>query len=88
MVARALHCRLEAMVKVAKTIRKYLWGILNAFIFKVSTGPAERINSRIKIIKVRCRGFQNTKRLANAIYFYLGGLDLYPEGSQKQIAHS
>jgi len=32
------------------------------------------------MIKVRSRGFRNKERFANAIYFHLGGLDLYPEG--------
>ncbi len=36
------------------------------------------MNSRIKTIKVRARGFRNHERLKNAIYFYLGGLNLYP----------
>ncbi len=62
-----------------KTIKKHLWGILNAVILKVSNGLAEGLNSRIKMIKVRSRGFRNKERFANAIYFYLGGLDLYPE---------
>ncbi|MYE62216.1 MAG: transposase, partial [Rhodothermaceae bacterium] len=46
------------------------------------------MNSRIKMVKVRARGFRNKQRFANAIYFYLGGLDLYPVGFQKQLAHS
>jgi transposase len=33
-----------------------------------------------KTIKIRSRGFRNKERFANAIYFYLGGLDLYPAG--------
>ena len=66
--------------EVAKTIKDHLWGILNAIVLKVSNGPAEGLNSRIKMIKVRSRGFRNKERFANAIYFHLGGLDLYPEG--------
>ncbi len=58
-------------------------GILNAIVLKVSNGPAEGINSQIKTIKVRSRGFRNKKRFANAIYFHLGGLNLYPEGVVK-----
>ncbi len=38
--------------------------------------------------KVRARGFRNKQRFAHAIYFYLGGLDLYPEDLQKQATHS
>jgi len=75
----AMRCRLEPMKKVAKTIKEHLWGILNAIELKVSNGPAESINSRIKMIKVRSRGFRNKLRFANAIYFHLGGLDLHPQ---------
>ena len=66
----AVRCRLEPMKKVAKTIKKHLWGILNAIVLKVSNGPAEGINSRIKAIKVRSHGFRNKERFANAIYFH------------------
>jgi transposase len=76
----AMRSRLEPVKKVARTIKEHLWGILNAVILKVSNGPAEGINSRIKSIKVRSRGFRSKERFANAIYFHLGGLQLYPEG--------
>jgi transposase len=76
----ALRSRLDPIKEVAKTIKAHLWGILNAIVLKVSNGPAEGLNSRIKMIKVRSRGFRNKARFANAIYFHLGGLDLYPEG--------
>lgn len=61
-------------------IRKHLWGIVNAIILRATNGPAEGINSRIKTVKVRSRGFRNRERFANAILFHLGGLDLYPDG--------
>jgi len=76
----AVRSRLNPIKEVAKTIREHLWGILNAIVLKVSNGPAEGLNSRIKMIKVRSRGFRNKERFANAIYFHLGGLNLYPEG--------
>jgi transposase len=76
----AMRSRLEPVKKVAKTIKAHLWGILNAVVLKVSNGPAEGLNSRIKMLKVRSRGFRNKERFANAIYFHLGGLQLYPEG--------
>ncbi len=76
----AVRSRLDPIKKVARTIKEHLWGILNAVVLKVSNGPAESLNSRIKMIKVRSRGFRNKKRFANAIYFHLGGLNLYPEG--------
>jgi transposase len=76
----AVRSRLDPIKEVAKTIKEHLWGILNAVVLKVSNGPAEGLNSRIKMIKVRSRGFRNKERFANAIYFHFGGLDLYPEG--------
>ncbi len=79
----AVRSRLEPIKKVAKMIKSHLWGILNAIILKVSNGPAEGINSRIKMIKVRSRGFRNKQRFANAIYFHLGGLQLYPDGVKR-----
>ena len=76
----AYRCRLGPIKKVAKTIKEHLWGILNAILLKANNGASESINSRIKTIKIRSRGFRNKARYKNAIYFHLGGLDLYPEG--------
>ncbi len=76
--------RLEPMKKVAKTIRSHLWGMINAVVLDVSNGPAESI----KMIKIRARGFRNPERLKNAIYFYLDGLDVYPEGAKNRPTHS
>ncbi|WP_330178253.1 transposase [Candidatus Vondammii sp. HM_W22] len=53
---------------------------MNAVVLEVSNGPAEGLNSRIKMIKVHSRGFRNKERFANVIYFHLGGLIFYPEG--------
>lgn len=75
----AFRCRLDPVRAVAKTIKEHLWGIINAIILKVNNGASESINSRIKTIKIRSRGFRNKSRYRNAIYFHLGGLELYPE---------
>ena len=64
-----------------QTIKTHLWGILNAIVLKVSNGGTESINGRIQLIKARSRGFRNKARFRNAIYFYLGGLDLYPDAA-------
>ena len=74
------RCRLDPVVKAARMVHEHLWGIVNAVISGATNGPAEGINSRIKTIKARSRGFRNQERFANAIYFHLGGLDLYPDG--------
>ena len=40
--------RLTAMVKLARTIRKHLWGIINAIVLSASNGKSESMNSRIQ----------------------------------------
>lgn len=82
----AVRSRLAPVKKVAATIKKHLWSIINAVVLKVHNGHAESINSRIQRIKAQARGFRNRERFRNAIYFHLGGLDLYP--AQVRKAHS
>jgi len=78
--AWAIRSRLGPVKKVARTIKKHLWGILNAILLQASNGASESMNSRIQGLKSRSRGFRNKKRSIQAIYFHFGGLDLYPEG--------
>lgn len=78
----ALRCRLEPMRKVAETVRKYLWGILNAIIARATNALGEGMNSRIQALKRMACGYRNRQRFRNAIYFHLGGLDLYPEAAR------
>lgn len=76
----AIRSRLDPIKKVAKMIKKYLWGIINAIVLNASNGHAESTNSKIKMIKVKSRGFRCKERFKTAIYFHLGGLNLYPDG--------
>ncbi|MEM1227157.1 MAG: transposase [Planctomycetota bacterium] len=39
---------------------------------------AEGVNSKIMSIKRRVGGFRNVENFKTAIFFYCGGLDLYP----------
>lgn len=72
--------RLAPMKKVAATLKNHLWGIVNAVVLRADNSHAESINSRIKTVKTRARGFRNKQRFRDAIYFHLGGLQLYPAG--------
>jgi len=83
-LAWAVRSRLEPVKKVAATIKDHLWGIINAVVLKADNGGAESINSLIKMIKVRSRGFRNKQRFRNAIYFHPGRLDFYPIGIKQQ----
>src|SRR5690349_591632 len=78
-IAWALRSRLEPMKYAARTIRGYLWGIVNAIVLKVTNAGAESLNAKIQWIKNQACGFRNRERFRNAIYFHLGGLDLYPK---------
>lgn len=79
-LAWALRCRLAPMRKAAESIRKYLWGILNAITLSVTNARAEGLNAKIQQIKRMACGYRNRERFRHAIYFHLGGLDLYPAG--------
>jgi transposase len=72
------HCRIPEMIKAGKTIRNYLWGILNAIRLKVSNGMTEAKNNSIQRIKKMACGFRNRDRFRTAILFHLGNLDLSP----------
>jgi transposase len=65
----AVRCRLDPMKKVARTIKAHLRGIINAVVLKVDNGGAESINSRIKMIKVRSRGFRSKSRFRHRFLF-------------------
>lgn len=75
----ALRSQIEPIVRVAKMIRYHLVGILNADLLGVTNATAEGVNSKIQQIKRRACGFRNRERFRRAIYFHLGGLDLYPD---------
>jgi transposase len=64
----ATRSRLRPMKTVAKSIKEKLWEIINAIVKK-------RTNAKLKIIKVRAKGFRSDSRFKTAIMFYLGGLD-------------
>jgi len=74
-----MRSKLEPVKKVARMLRDHLWGIINAVILNVNNARAENINAKIQKIKARACGFRNRDRFRDAIYFHLGGLDLYPE---------
>ena len=61
----------------------HLEGILTAVVTGASNARAEGFNTMIQKIKRDARGFRNKERFKAAIYFHLGGLDLYPEAVRK-----
>lgn len=71
--------KLAPMKKLALTLKRYLWGILNAIVHGVTNATSEAINGRIQWIKKSACGFRNRARFREAILFHLGGLDLMPK---------
>ena len=76
--SRAVRSQIKLVVALAKTIKEKLWGILNAIELNANNGKAESINSKIKMIKGKARGFRNSERFKTSIMFHCGGLELYP----------
>ncbi len=82
----AIRSRLEPVKRVARMIKKQWEGVINAATTDVTNARAEAINSRIQWVKRMACGYRNRENFRNAIYFHLGGLDLYPEALKS--AHS
>ncbi len=72
MASMTIRARLTRMVEA------HLEGIINAVVLKATNALAESINGRIQNVKRMAHGFRNIERFQRAIYFHLGGLDLYP----------
>jgi transposase len=75
----AIRSRLEPIKAVARMIKRHLDGVVSAVVTGVTNAAAEGINATIQKLKANARGYRNRERFRNAIYFHLGGLDLYPE---------
>jgi transposase len=71
-------CRLPEMIQVGKTVRNYLWGILNAIRLGATNGAVEATNGCIQRIKRMAYGFRNKERFKTAILFHLGNLNMDP----------
>jgi len=75
----AIRSRLEPIKRVARMIKRHWEGVINAATTNVTNARAESLNSRIQWVKRMACGFRNRENFRNAIYFHVGGLDLYPE---------
>jgi transposase len=75
----AIRSQLEPMTRVARMLKRHWPNIRTFFTQRITNAGAESMNSKIQKLKVLARGFRNRERFRHAIYFHLGGLDLYPE---------
>ena len=74
----AIRSRLEPICKVARMIKRHWDGVMNAVTSNTTNAKAESLNAKIQWIKHKACGYRNRDRFRTAIYFHLGGLDLYP----------
>ncbi len=77
--------RLAPIVRAGRTVRRHFDGVMDAILSGITNATAEAINSRIQWLKKQAAGFRSRERFRQAIYFHLGGLDLYPDEAR---AHS
>jgi transposase len=77
--AWAIRSQLEPIKRLARMLRGHWPNVQTYFTHRVTNAGAESMNSKIQKIKILARGFRNRERFRMAIYFHLGGLDLYPD---------
>jgi transposase len=67
------------MKKVARTIKDRLTNAVSYRTHGITNAVAEGMNSKIMATKRRVGGYRNRDNFKTAIFFYCGGLDLYPQ---------
>ncbi|MGE8691557.1 MAG: ISL3 family transposase [Achromobacter sp.] len=67
---------ITALRGVANQIETRLWGILNAMRLRVSNARAEALNSQIRAMRVKARGYRSKARFVLGILFHYGKLDM------------
>lgn len=70
--------KVPSMLKVARSLKRHLSGLLAFFTHPISNAMAEGFNSKIQVIKSSARGFRNPKNWRIAILFHMGKLHLSP----------
>jgi len=75
-IQAARQTGITALRGVAKQIETRLWGILNAMRLKVSNARAEALNSQIRAMRVKARGYRNKTRFVLGILFHYGRLNM------------
>jgi transposase len=75
---KATHSKLKPIIKVAKTLKNHLTGLLSYFEHRITNAVSEGLNSKIQFIKASARGFRNFNNYRVSILFHCGKLKLYP----------
>lgn len=73
--------KLKPLQKVAMLLSRHLDKILTYFIYPISNGVAEGLNSKIQIVKAAARGFRSFQSYRTRILFFCGKLCMKPRFS-------
>ena len=58
-VARAMASGIKIIQKFAKTLIRHRYGVFNYYDYKISTGPLEGMNNKIKVLKRKAYGYRD-----------------------------
>ena len=72
----AARSRLTPFVKLGRTIRKHAEGILAYLDTKMTNGPVEGINNKLRVIARRAYGFHSPGALISMLFLCCGGIEL------------
>ena len=59
-------------------VKRHYDGVMASFAHRLASAAAEGLNSRIQAIRFRVSARGYREHFKTAIYFHLGGLDLFP----------
>ena len=74
----ASRSRLRPFVRVARTIRKYRDGVLAYIDFRLTNGPVEGINNRLRTVARRAFGFHSAQALISMLFLCCSNIELAP----------
>ena len=74
----AARSRLKPFVRLGRTIRKHAEGILAYLDTRMTNGPVEGINNRLRVIARRAYGFHSAGALISMLFLCCGGIELHP----------
>jgi transposase len=74
----AAHSKIEEIVKLAGTVRKHSYGILEAIRTELDNSIAEGLNNKIKTVAKRSHGSKTAKYRNTMFYLVAGELELFP----------
>jgi len=72
----ASRCRLKPFVRLGRTIRKHMEGVLEFIRTNLSNGRLEGMNNKIRLLSHRSYGFHSAKTLIATVYLCCSGIEL------------